>query len=142
VWSPYLLGDISKVESVQRKFTKRVPGLRTVSYQARLEALKLETLELRRLKFDLTQVFKILNGFVDVDKAKFFDLSTNSTRGHTQKLFLPRCSLNVSKFSFKFRVVEPWNYLPDSVVTAPSVAVFKSRLKNVNLERFLKYDFN
>lgn len=141
VWSPYLIGDINKVEAVQRKFTKRVPGLSTLSYRERLDVLELETLELRRLQFDLVQVFKILNGFVDVDKAQFFDMCVNSTRGHTQKLFLPRCSLNVSKFSFKFRVIEPWNSLTDSVVTAPTVLAFKSKLKKVNLERFLKYSF-
>ena len=36
VWNPYLLKDINLLESVQRKFTKRIPGLRNLSYEARL----------------------------------------------------------------------------------------------------------
>ena len=33
-WSPCLIKDIVKVESVQRRFTKRIPGLHDYSYLA------------------------------------------------------------------------------------------------------------
>ncbi len=49
VWSPYLLKDIGILEKVQRKFTKRIPGMRNMSYDDRLTSLSLDTLELRRL---------------------------------------------------------------------------------------------
>ena len=39
--------------------------------------LKFESLELRRLKADLTMYYKILNGLVDLDAAMFFDLDRN-----------------------------------------------------------------
>ena len=39
--------------SVQRRFTKRLPGLRSYSYQDRLHCLKLQSLEQRRLCADL-----------------------------------------------------------------------------------------
>ena len=65
VWSPYLLGEISKIEKVQRRFTKRIPRLKNLSYKERLEFLKLDTLEKRRLIFDLVQTFKIVRGYDD-----------------------------------------------------------------------------
>jgi len=39
--------------SVQRKLTKRLPGMKTLSYHQRLVKLGLESLELRRLRADL-----------------------------------------------------------------------------------------
>ena len=46
MWSPYHIKEISKVESVQRRFTKRIAGLRNMSYTDRLDALQLESLEM------------------------------------------------------------------------------------------------
>ena len=61
VWCPYLKTDIRIIESVQHRFTKRLPGLHGLSYQERLNVLKLESLELRRVKIDLCCCFKVLN---------------------------------------------------------------------------------
>ena len=36
VWSPHLVTDIHKVESVQRKFTKRLSGCSHLTYPDRL----------------------------------------------------------------------------------------------------------
>ena len=36
VWSPYLRQEINKIESVQRKFTKRIGSLRYLIYDQRL----------------------------------------------------------------------------------------------------------
>jgi len=53
VWSPHLMSHINSLVGVQRHFTKRIE-LQDLSYQERLTALNLETLEHRRLSFDLT----------------------------------------------------------------------------------------
>ena len=53
VWSPSTVGNINKLESVQRSFTKRLTGMHSLSYTARLKAVGLERLELRRLHADL-----------------------------------------------------------------------------------------
>ena len=52
---------IDGIEEVQRHFTRRIPNLRDLSYGERLATINLETLELRRLKCDLTMYYKILN---------------------------------------------------------------------------------
>ena len=49
VWSPHQLEDIARIESVQRRFTKRLSGLSNDNYSSRLETLGLKSLELRRL---------------------------------------------------------------------------------------------
>jgi len=51
-WSPHHVGTIMQIESLQRRFTKRLPGLKDVLYKDWLERLGLETLEMRRLRQD------------------------------------------------------------------------------------------
>ena len=53
VWSPYCIKHILAIESGQFSFTKRLPSLYDLTYIQRLQILKLESLELRRLKADL-----------------------------------------------------------------------------------------
>ena len=52
-WSPSLRKDIDLLEKVQQRATKFVPSLKNLDYHARLEKLKLTTLELRRKRGDM-----------------------------------------------------------------------------------------
>ena len=52
VWSPHLIKDIEAVEKVQRRFTKRLPGLSNLTYCQRLAKLNIDSLELRRIRAD------------------------------------------------------------------------------------------
>ena len=75
------------------------------------------------------EVYKILNNIDLVNKEKLFQMAAyRSTRGHPFKLFKRRARLNVRAKSFSLRVIDNWNMLPASVVTAPSIESFKSRL--------------
>jgi len=53
VWSPYIKKDINLIESVQRRYTKRIPGMYNMSYTDRLNALGLDRLDVRRLRADI-----------------------------------------------------------------------------------------
>src|ERR1044072_8316138 len=53
VWSPCTILDIKMLESVQRFFTRRIPGLQFLTYAERLRFLDIPSLELRRLRADL-----------------------------------------------------------------------------------------
>jgi len=86
IWSPSLKRDIALLQQVQRRFTKRLPGLKDHSYDERLKLLNLERLELRRIWSDLLWCYKIVFGLVHVNKEEFFTLRLNSTRGHPYKL--------------------------------------------------------
>jgi len=72
IWSPQLKQDITAVEQVQRRFTKRLHGLRDLPYTERLTLLNLHSLELRRLHFDLIMCYRIVFGLVRVNKDDFF----------------------------------------------------------------------
>jgi len=77
IWSPVAKHDIELVEKVQRRFTKRLHGLRNLSYCDRLTKLGLCTLELRRLHLDLLYCYKIVFGLVNVNFDDFIALSTS-----------------------------------------------------------------
>ena len=72
VWSPSLKQDITSVEKVQRKFTKRLPGYRNFSYLERRRNLNLMTLELRRLHADLVMCYNIVFNIVKLEFSDFF----------------------------------------------------------------------
>jgi len=59
IWSPSLKCDVTAVEKVQRRFKKRLPGFRNLSYAERRSKLNLTTLELRGLHNDLVMCYKL-----------------------------------------------------------------------------------
>jgi hypothetical protein len=73
VWCPHLVKDIDSIEKVQRRFTKRLPGMNNMTYYQRLRALGLESLELRRIRIDLLFTYKIMFGLVDLNRSDFFE---------------------------------------------------------------------
>ena len=63
----FLRKDIDMLEKIQRRATKLIPGLRDLRYEERLKECGLTTLETRRLRGDQIEVFKILNGYENID---------------------------------------------------------------------------
>jgi len=74
VWYPQFKSDIDRIESVQRRFTKRLRFLNNMSYSQRLVTLGLETLEVRRLHQDLLLTYKIVFGLINIESSNFFIL--------------------------------------------------------------------
>ena len=138
-WSPYHIKDIKHLESVQRNFTKRLPGFSSLTYQQRLDKLNLDSLELRRLRNDLILTYKILFGLADVNAEDFFTLCHNghNTRGHIYKLSTHYSRLDARKFYFSERIIKPWNDLPAKLEHFISLTVFKRFLHGVDLSQFL-----
>jgi ribonuclease P/MRP protein subunit RPP40 len=129
VWCPYLRKDIDMIEGVQRKATRMILGYSEKSYEDRLKLCKLLTLEQRRHRGDMIEVFKLLNGFDDVKYNNFFELDSNTcTRGHKHKLIKPRANLNLRLHNFSHRVINAWNNLPAFIVESHSVNSFKHHL--------------
>jgi len=133
VWSPSKIHLIDKLESVQRRFTKRLKGLSHMSYETRLSYLRVESLELRRHKSDLTLYFKILHNCIEMDAKTFFSLSNSTrTRGHSFKLLKPVCRTNLQLSSFSCRAINSWNSLPDDIVESTNLHTFKSKLNTLS----------
>jgi len=127
VWRPFLKKDIEKLESVQHRATKMISACRNMSYSERLKFTGLTTLEDRRDRGDLIEVFKFVKGFSKVNTSKFFVFSNSTgTRGHEYKLQKSRSRLNIRKHYFSQRVVDKWNSLPAAIVQAQSVNSFKN----------------
>ena len=87
IWSPYLVKDIEILEKVQKRATKLIKGYEKLSYDQRLKSLGIYTLFCRRQRGDLIEVFKILNGYYNINPLQFFTPSdVTSTRGNCMKL--------------------------------------------------------
>ena len=138
VWRPHLKKDIEVLEKVQRRATRMVDGYRGMEYEERLKRIGLTTLEMRRERADLLEVFKIMKGMEGLDRDHFFKDAVEGresgivTRGHSMKLYKKRVRLEVGRWSFGNRVVERWNSLPEDVVEEETVNGFKGKL-----DRFL-----
>ncbi|MFZ2538165.1 MAG: reverse transcriptase family protein [Oscillospiraceae bacterium] len=140
IWSPSHITLINAIEKVQKNFTKRLPGLKNYPYSERLNILKIQSLEHRRLLADLTFCYNIVHGLSAVTFDSMFKFRNNrALRGHSLSLEIPLTKNNLSKFFFSSRVVPPWNSLPDSLVLASNVKIFKYNLKKINLSKFLSF---
>ena len=73
-WSLHLRKDIDLLEGVQRRATRMVLGWDKHCYSDRITICNLLTLEDKRLRGDLIQVFTILKGFDKVNHQNFFEL--------------------------------------------------------------------
>ena len=116
------------LEKVQRRATKMVYDLNDLTYDQRIRRLGITTLETRRIRGDLIEVFKIIKGFDKVDYLEFFHLSTTGLRGHNLKLFKPSFKRNVGKYTFSNRVIDSGNRLPEDIIACDSLDNFKKKL--------------
>jgi hypothetical protein len=87
--------------------------------------------------------FKLMHGLVDCDPGTFFEPARmTSTRGHCMKLTKQTARTARRSSVFALRVVDAWNSLPESVVTAPSVKAFEARLDDLWKEEDLMYKWD
>jgi len=115
---------ILSIEKIQRKFTRLVNDIGTLSYGARLKELKLTTLAERRIRGDLIETFKIVGGLVNYGQ-NLFKVSVSGMN-------LVSRGIKVSKSRKDFlgeRVINYWNDLPNYVKLSTSVDMFKSNLE-------------
>ena len=72
------------MERVQRRFSRMIPELKALSYTERLSRLNLWSLEERRVRADLLEVYKIVHGLSAIPFEDLFELDNSGrTRGHS-----------------------------------------------------------
>ena len=109
-----------------------IPNISHLSYEKRIEILHLWTLEERRNRADLIQVFKMYSGASAPSFGDFFEVdSRGRTRGHSLKLVKHRSSTLVRQMFFSERVVNNWNRLSAETVASTSLEQFKNRLSKL-----------
>ena len=90
-WNPHYIKDKELINDTQGK-----------TYDERSHCLKLWTLEMRKNRQDLIEVFKICNGLSRLKLNKLFTSDDNirGTRGHSWKLAKSRCTWDCCKYFF------------------------------------------
>jgi len=129
VWSPVSKSDIKRLEGVLRYFSNLVPTCRFLPYKRRLELLSLNSLQYRRTILDLSFLYSLLVGEVDLSlSGHIVFIPPSITRGHNLKIVPPNLRYTSSMNNFLSRTVPICNTLPLSVLNAKTKSSFKFNL--------------
>ena len=133
--SPYTQDYINKLEMVQRRAARYVTNRyhNTSSVTSMLEHLEWESLESRRVKCQLTLLFKIINDlYIDIPPDQYLTEASTRTRSHhSHKFRHVSASSDYFKNSCFPRTIVLWNSLPASLADAPSLESFKWELSTI-----------
>ena len=154
IWNCLSKKDAKKLEKVQRRATKMVPQLRNLSYEERLLNLDLTSLEERRKRGDMIQMYKVhrkvnivsLNMTVpnkennsnpkDADMGPAASVMRRRRSGiRLMKEYVKHCAVRESFFTN--RVADAWNELNEDTVEAKTVNCFKSKYDEMKKKRVL-----
>ena len=144
IWANGVKKYMTKIENVQRKYTKHIKGLSNLTYEERLQKINLPSLEYRQLRGDMIQVYKIAHNFYDKASVEsLFNFSNNTRlRGHNLKI-IKKCT-NKSKYHrfFTNRVINQWNDLPSNIVNSKTINDFKNNFDKYNKDIHFKIDLH
>ena len=138
VWNPSFHKDIQCIERVQRFFTRAIlkrAGVPYMDYDDRLANLGLQSLEYRRVFYDLSCATRSIITWLIYFFTK--PVRSYSIRGHPcilRSKHLPHHAFRAHFFTE--RVIPIWNHLPHDVVTSLNITVFRTRLRSVDLSPF------
>jgi len=103
-------------------------GLEYLPCEEKLRDLGLFSLEKRRLRGGLINVYKYLKCGRQWDLVNLFSVDCGDrTRGDGHRMDHRKFHINMRK-NFTVRVTEHWNRLPREVVESPSLEIFKACL--------------
>jgi hypothetical protein len=135
VWDPHIKEHINKINMVQRRgarFVLHRYGRRDSPTQM-IKELGWQSPVRRRTEARLIFMYKIVHQLVAVPITFLPPLAQTRTRSsHTFKY--QRFQLEVQSFQFSMlpRTIPQWNLLPATVVTAPSLSLYKQGLVGCN----------
>ena len=122
-FNPYTIQAKKRIEMVQRRAARYATNRyqNTSSVIDMLEDLDWDTHETGRSKSQVTMMFKIINGLVDISAADFvFPASTRTRSHHSKKLRQYATSTDTLKYSFFPCTIPLWNSLPATLAEAPT----------------------
>ena len=129
IWSPTACRGnwdiLLQLENVQRKYTRLIEGIGTLSYGDRLQQLKLTTLAERRVRGDLIETFKIVSGSVNYGQSLF---KISRSGYNLVSMLAVGKNDNYRRDFFANRVISYWNDLPLKVKLSKTVDQFKCKL--------------
>ena len=131
VWAPYTIGNITRVESLQRRATKYILNLNwksDLNYRERLLKSNLLPLSYWHEIKDLTFYFKCRMGLYKVPINSYVKPRPviRATRNSSpSELLVPNCRTKLFQTSYFNRIPKLWNALPSSTRCLTSVKQFK-----------------
>ena len=131
VWSPETGGEIAKLEQVQCNFTRRISGCRGKIYWDRLYHLNLQSLQRRRDRYSMIQVWKTYNNLIpNSTQMKFYENARLGPRAviPPYNYSAQKSKASLLEASFGVRGGQLWNTLPENIKVAPSLEALKARL--------------
>ena len=109
----------------RRRATKLIPYLIGLSYSDRRKILNLPTLEFRRRRRRMTEVFKIFKALFDPAVTEdTFCVHERDTRENPYKVKGKDSKSALQKHFFTTAEFNDWNSFPEGVVTSESINVF------------------
>ena len=92
----------------------------------RLEALDLTTIEERRQRRDLINMYKIIHDIDKCYKSNRFKIINNQVRSHCFKYHKEITKQQQRENFFFNKTANLWNFLPNKLVESPTVNSFKA----------------
>ena len=130
VWNSMSKKEKGKLEGIQKRATKMVIELRGMEYEERLKELGLTSLENRRKRGDLLQIYKITKGFEKVELGlENIGEYGGEKRRHNYQLRKEKTVNTPMRDNFLLnRNATTWNMLPSDIAEADTVNQFKARI--------------
>ena len=134
-WCPYTLEDKAVLEKIQKRSVSMVSNFKSKSYEDKLREAGMITLEARRQRGDMLEMFKIMTKKENVDSSFWFEnledhrgsgMSTRKSSGLYNVRQHP-CNTDLRRNFFSQRVCTTWNSLPDHIKASTSVNMFKNK---------------
>ena len=131
VWNPTRIGEIQAIEGVQKTFTSRISASKDDDYWKRLQEMSLMSLQRRRERYIILQVWKILNSVSPNDIGmKFRETSRKGTMAAIPPLVKGCSQRNQSLYDGSFAVLGArlWNLMPAEIKSLRTFIAFKEKL--------------
>ena len=131
-WDPFLKKDIELIEDVQKLALKVCLKSWITKYNELLEQSNLPSIRARRQQAKLCHFYKIVNNetFFPNVPIQARQLNYSSRTVHTKALISLQARSSQYLHSFFPSSVSAWNSLPPNTASAPSISVFKTKLKH------------
>ena len=131
LWNPHKVSDIQILEGIQRTFTARIWGMQHLDYWGRIKSLKLMSLQRRRERYIIIQMWKILYHKSPNDVGiQFMVPSRLGIRAKVPSLNKSSSQRNCSLYDHSFAVTGPrlWNIIPCDLHSIVDPHNFKIKL--------------
>ena len=130
IWLPCKIGDINRIETLQRTVTKKIEGIENKNYHERLQSLQLFSLQRRRERFCIIHIWKIANGLAP-NQCEFQFYDTNRFGQKCRRKFSNCKKLSIRTLRFNsFTSMGPalFNVIPIEIKSKAKLNSFKRAL--------------